>query len=329
MAPKKSAARTYSVSQCFDEMIFERTSTLSPHTISDYIVTGRKVLLHFGRDPILADLTRENWIGFFNWLRDEHISTPDGAAPRPARKLKDKTRRNIHTNLSALYTWAVKAGRVPDNLIRTIDRPPKSDPDIDPLTHDEIGALLSACEHTARWATSNTVSERHTALRDKLIIMLLLDTGLRAQELCDIQIQHLSLARRTILIPQGKGGKSRSVHFGKRTERLIWEYLEPRKTKPTDCLFLVDDSNPRPMTRHTLRRLVVRLGERAGVKNVHPHRFRHTFATEYLRNGGQMLALKDLLGHADFEMVEHYAHFVQADVKRDHEIASPVDNWKL
>jgi len=51
--------------------------------------------------------------------------------------------------------------------------------------------------------------------------------------------------------------------------------------------------------------------------------------TEYLRNGGQMVALKDLLGHSDFEMVEHYAHFVQADVKRDHQNASPVDNWKV
>ena len=75
--------------------------------------------------------------------------------------------------------------------------------------------------------------------------------------------------------------------------------------------------------------LVGRLGERAGVKNVHPHRFRHTFATEYLRNHGQMLALKDLLGHSDFEMVEHYAHFVAADVQHDHENASPVDNWKV
>jgi integrase/recombinase XerD len=60
---------------------------------------------------------------------------------------------------------------------------------------------------------------------------------------------------------------------------------------------------------------------------MHPHRFRHTFATEYLRNGGQMLALKELLGHSDFVMVEQYTYFVQADVQRDHESAGPVNNW--
>jgi integrase/recombinase XerD len=333
MARQKTTPRKqFTVSKAFDQMIFERRSDLSPHTVADYIVTGKKVCAYFETDPVVDELDRDDWIGFFNWLRD-HVNQPGGIIKRPARPLAAKTRRNVHTNLSALYTWLVKSGNAATNLIRSIDRPgSKSSPRIDPFTHEEIDALIDACDHTARWCTNeDTVSERHTALRDKVIIKLLLDTGLRAQELCDIQIEHLSLSRSTIRVPHGKGDKSRVVHFGKRTAKLLWEYLEPRKdtSKPKDYLFYVDDSNPRPMTRHALRNLVGRLGDRAGVKNVHPHRFRHTFATEYLRNRGQMLALKDLLGHSDFEMVEHYAHFVAADVQHDHENASPVDNWKV
>lgn len=322
---------TLTLTKAFDLMIFERRSDLSPHTISDYIVTGKKALAYFDGDPLIADLNRDAWIGFFNWLHD-HINTPDGCATRPSKPLSAKTRRNIHTNLSALYTWLVKSGYLSDNLIRTIDRPgSKSTPQIDPLTHGEIDRLIEACEQTARWSTKDTTSERHTALRDKLIVKLLLDTGLRASELCDIQIEHLSLARKQIRIPHGKGDKYRVVHFGNRTGKLMWEYLDPRmgSTNPKDYLFYVDDSNPRRLNRHALANMLKRLGDRAGVKNVHPHRFRHTFATEYLRNGGQMLALKDLLGHSNFEMVEHYAHFVQNDVERDHQNASPVDNWKV
>ena len=107
--------------------------------------------------------------------------------------------------------------------------------------------------------------------------------------------------------------------------------LQPRITSsnPKDYLILAQPSDPRPLTHHALHRLVKRLGDRAGVKNVHPHRFRHTFGTEYLRNGGQMIALQELLGHSDLEMVKRYVHFVAADVKRDHEHASPVDNWKF
>lgn len=332
MARKKSPPRSQlTITAAFDTMIFERRSDLSPHTIADYIVTGKKVKSYFEADPVVSDLDRDDWIGFFNYLCD-HINTPAGIAARPAKVLSAKTRRNVHTNLSALYTWLVKSGHVTDNLIRSIDRPgSKSAPQIEPYTHDEIDALIDACDQTARWSTKDTTSDRHTALRDKLIVKLLLDTGMRAQELCDIQYDHISLSRKTIKVPHGKGDKSRVVHFGNRTAKLLWEYMDPHMStsRPHDYLFYVDDSRPRPLNRHALGNMLRRLGNRAGVKNVHPHRFRHTFATEYLRNGGQMLALKDLLGHADFEMVEHYAHFVANDVQRDHQNASPVDNWKV
>jgi len=328
---KSQRANVLTVTQAFDKMIFERKSNLSEHTVADYIVTGRKVVAYFERDPAIADLSRDDWIGFLNHLT-VHVNEPAGIAARPAKPLSAKSRRNVHTNLSALYTWLVKSNRVKENLIRAIERPgSKSTPRINPFTNGEIKQLLDACDYTARWATKDVVTERHTALRDKLIVKLLLDTGLRAQELCDIQIQHLSIMRKTIQIPHGKGDKFRVVHYGARTGKLLWEYFEPRFSfsKPTDYLFYVDDSNPRPLNRHALANMLRRLGVRAGIQNVHPHRFRHTFATEYLRNGGQMLALKDLLGHSDFEMVEHYAHFIQSDVERDHKNASPVDNWKV
>lgn len=71
------------------------------------------------------------------------------------------------------------------------------------------------------------------------------------------------------------------------------------------------------------------LGKRAGVRNVYPHRFRHTFAIRYLRNGGQELALMRSLGHTTMSMTSRYAKLVQADVERNHRTASPLDNLDL
>jgi integrase/recombinase XerD len=81
--------------------------------------------------------------------------------------------------------------------------------------------------------------------------------------------------------------------------------------------------------RHVLRRLLKRIGDRVGVKNVHPRRLRHSFAPEYLRNGGKMLALQQLLGHSDIEMVKRYAQIAQSDCANVHRKASPADNWRL
>ena len=83
------------------------------------------------------------------------------------------------------------------------------------------------------------------------------------------------------------------------------------------------------MRRDVLIKLLVRMGQRAGVANVHPHRFRHTFAINFLRNGGNAYALQMMLGHSTMEMVKRYLALAQADVEAAHRQASPVANWRL
>jgi site-specific recombinase XerD len=84
-----------------------------------------------------------------------------------------------------------------------------------------------------------------------------------------------------------------------------------------------------PLTSHRLTRLVRTIGERAGVEHVHPHRFRHTFAITFLRNGGNLFSLQELLGHTTLDMVRRYAHIAKVDVEAAHKTAGPVDNGRL
>jgi len=120
----------------------------------------------------------------------------------------------------------------------------------------------------------------------------------------------------------GQKTKSRTAYLGRVAQRAMWLYLAKRqKTVPKDKLFELD--------AESIRSLFKRLGEWAGVNNVHPHRLRHTFAINYLRNGGDIYSLKYLLGHSSLDMVERYLHLTAADASNAHRKASPADNWRL
>jgi integrase/recombinase XerD len=203
------------------------------------------------------------------------------------------------------------------------------------LTREDVEALINVCENSRTWKSrANTVSARPTAGRDQTIIRTLLDTGVRAGELCGMTYGGLNLSNNSIRI-RGKGPgrdpKERQVYFGKRTGQALWKHLTPRldTIKEADRVFTAVLSDPRPLTPTHLARLIRNLGRRAGVKKVRPHKFRHTFAINYLRNGGDLLTLQALLGHSSLDMVKRYARVAQTDLKEAHRKASPVDKWKV
>jgi integrase/recombinase XerD len=335
--------KSITLSQACDGLVRYKSATgMSPNTIRNYRTTFAKLQAYFAshpepgktesQDPAFDAITRDQLIDFFAWLRDEYLSEPDGAAPRGQIKLAPKTILNVHTDLSGLWTWGVEEGFVPTNIVRTIDPPDPKAPVVETLTKEEIDALLGACDRSKTWKSRQVVAnERPTADRDRAIILLLLDTGLRASELCGIKFGDINLTTNSIKV-LGKGQKERLVYFGKRTSKALWKLLTPRlkDAKSEALVFTVGpEDDLRPMTRDVLRRLLVRIGERAGVANVYPHRFRHTFAITYLRNQGDLFTLQDLLGHSDMAMVKRYARIAQTDCAKAHQKASPVDNWRL
>ena len=83
------------------------------------------------------------------------------------------------------------------------------------------------------------------------------------------------------------------------------------------------------MDRASLRKMIVRCAERAGVKKASVHKFRHTFAINFLRNGGSVLELQHMLGHERLDTVRIYASLAESDLRKAQERASPADKWKL
>jgi integrase/recombinase XerD len=294
-------------------VLYFQSRHLSPNTYNDYSNTFRKFIRFLVDDQPIEKITSNQVEAF---LASQEVSK--------------KTILNYHTGLSALWTWAFEDGLVKEQILHKVHRPKPEKRDIKPYSEVDVRAMLGALDKSrtySRPGKRNTTNSLSTAERNRTIIMFLLDTGLRASELCDLRIHQVDMRNRHVSI-LGKGSKERLLPFCARTGRAIWRYLATR-TEDTagDYLFLT--GNETPFDRHDLRKTLWRIGQRAGVQGVNVHRFRHTFAINYLRNGGDPYSLQILLGHSTMEMVKRYLSIVQADLDKNHKLASPVDNWRL
>jgi site-specific recombinase XerD len=287
---------------------------LAPGTLADYDNALRKFEAWLGSDPPLATITPAEVRGFLR--AQDHVSA--------------STLGNYHIGLSALWTWAVREELVERHVVRAVERPKREKRVIVPYSREDVAAMLAACDRSRAYVRPGKRKcdhERPTALRDQAIIKLLVDTGVRASELCALRIRDLDMTNLRVKV-MGKGSKERLLAINARTAQAIWRYLATREDRrPVDPLFATRSGQF--LDRHNLRHMLKRSGERAGVSGVTVHRFRHTFAIQFLRNGGNMEALKEMLGHSTFEMVERYLHIVQADIDKVHRTASPVGNWLL
>lgn len=307
-----------------------KSRQLSPHTISDYSIALRRLQQHLGAERDLHTITTGDLRRFFAWLGREEFPQP-GAAERPASRLGKKTVLNHHTAVSAFYTWAQAQRLVEEHLMRQIRRPKKPKRAIIPLTEEEINALLAVVERSESFihprSGEKTFYQRHLAARDRCIILLLVDTGMRISELCHLRLDEIDLRNSRVLV-RGKGDKTRWVPLSPTTRRAVRRYMT-RHRPPVDFAELLVGQQGDPFNRNAAGRLLKRLGERAGVSNVTPHRFRHTFAIMFLRGGGNVYALREILGHSTLQMAQAYLHIVESDVESAHRSASPVTQMNL
>jgi site-specific recombinase XerD len=117
-------AHQITLKQACEGLVQYKTAVgLSPHTISDYKNTFKKLFLFFDNKIQLEEIDRKKMVEFFAWLQEDYISNPDGVAPHREKPLAPKSIRNIHTNLSALWTWAVKDDFVKMNIVAEIEKP--------------------------------------------------------------------------------------------------------------------------------------------------------------------------------------------------------------
>ena len=290
---------------------------LSKYTIRNYTTEINRFVSFVGPDIPITDINRQHIEEFLKSLTD----------------LTNKTILHYHTSLSAMWTWAVRENITPQQVVHMVTPPKPESREVQPFTESEVKAMLAAVSRSKAYYRPGKRTSDHGLIhadRTRAIILLLVDTGLRAGELSDLRLHQLDQRNNRVQV-LGKGAQERSVPFSPRTAQAIWRYLASRPSAESDEHLFTTNLNKtnRKIDRTQIGKILKRVAQRAGVKDVHPHRFRHTFAIQYLRNGGDPYTLQRLLGHSTLDMVKRYLALAQVDLDRAHKRASPVDNWAL
>jgi site-specific recombinase XerD len=217
--------------------------------------------------------------------------------------------------LKTFFTWCVESALLFEHPMRGLTmKNPKTLPRVP--EDEEVRGLLLSCPDTAE------------GRRNKALVALLADSGLRISEALRLRIEDVNFAARTLNVRAGKGQKDGVGFFGAEAAQYLRAWLSKRRdAHPEDHLFV--DRTGRSLTRSYGLHILHRLSVRAGLpRKVGPHALRHYAATSILRQTGDLELVRQVLRHESLAMALRYAHLTKPDVSAKFRRASPLDNLR-
>ncbi|MEK6751596.1 MAG: tyrosine-type recombinase/integrase [Chloroflexota bacterium] len=198
------------------------------------------------------------------------------------------------------------------NPVRKVKPPKVTHEIIKGVPTEDIKAMLATC------------GDNFTGVRDRALLLCLLDAGARAREFLALNLGDVDFVSGAVDIRKGKGGKSRTVFIGKRSRKALRAYIRLRTDN--DSALWVTKNGGRRLAVPSLRQLLVRRADLARVPVPSPHDFRRSFALALLRAHVDIFSIQKLLGHAGLDVLRLYLAQNTDDIREAHERASPADN---
>ena len=190
----------------------------------------------------------------------------------------------------------------------------------------KIGPVLTTEKINLLMQQANLSLKPH--IRNRAIMEMLYSTGIRINELVNLEVYHVELKEKVLYIRKGKGRKQRVVPLGKNAIRYLTEYLEhirswwTRTNKKERILFL--NHSGKPLTGDSVRGFLREYRISAGIKKtVSPHTLRRTCASHLLQQGADIVYIKELLGHASLTTTQFYTKVTPVDIKKSHDKTHP------
>lgn len=206
-----------------------------------------------------------------------------------SRGVSSRTIENTRANLSSFFQWLTQEDLIAKNPCMTIDPIKYPEKVRLPFSSVEIDALRLACKTP----------------KERAIVELLLSSGVRVSEMTNMRIEDVNFNDLSIHVTKGKGSKERTAYMNELARTHLQTYLIGRKETGS---YLFYNHKHEQLNPGGVRHILKMIADRAGVTNVHPHRFRRTFASGLANRGMDIQEIKKLLGHSDINTTLEYVY---------------------
>lgn len=263
-------------------------------------------------------ISRKTLRDYIVYMRDEQVCFEDHKYKADRSRTVGLSPSTINTRLKTLrvmFNCLCEEMIIADNPMKGVKNLPEPEEEFDIMTVEEM-----------RWLFKAPDRKYFAGFRDYVIMHVLTDSMMRIGELTQLKESDFNFEDKTVIIRAkvAKSRKSRLIPLKPLTLRLVKELIKINEDFQSEYVFLTNYGEP--INRDLFRKNLNDYAEKAGIKkNVHPHLFRHTAATMFLEDGGDIRHLQMLLGHADLRMVIRYTHLSNYALQKQHAKHSPIN----
>ena len=268
--------------------------------------------------PDVQDITTEHLEEYLAYLQDRVRWFGERTYAEP-RKLSKGHINAQYRRLNRFFNWLVERRHIDENPLSDIESPSLEEKTVPVITEDQMRDLLTLADP----ALARTPAHRFRLVRDRAILYSFWDTPGRLSEIAKLRLENTDLTNGTLLV-LGKGRKERKMPIGDTARSVMWDYLQERETlKPrTKALWVSEQGEA--LLPGGICQILKRLAKRAGIEDMHPHRFRHSYAINALRAGMPEQVLKIVGGWRKIPET-YFKTLGEEDASEFHRQVSPGD----
>lgn len=280
--------------------------------LSDYLTEVEGIL-----NPFIDDLSADVIRRYIRYMLKEkrRYASSTGRKDKSVGLSANTVNIRLRTLRTMCRFWYAEGIAKENAMANVKDVSTDQEEEVPGLSDATVDVILSSFNETqfAEW-------------RDKIICLLMLDTGLRPTEAVELTVERIDFRMLTIYVPSqvAKNRRNREVPLSKEVADLLKEIYEESQEYFGETEQIFNTTFGEPMSANSFRKRLNRLKVKLGIDRLSPNQFRHTFCRSYLLNGGDVFTLQKIVDHADIKTTRKYVQMETEHVRAQHNKFSPV-----